>query len=290
MKLANKRAIITGASQGFGLAVAEAYVREGCSVVICARNGIELERTAEGLKTKAPAGVRVEQTICDVGDAISVSGLFAFGVERLGGVDVVVSNAGVYGPKGPTEEISAEEFGAAVQINLMGTLYVCQEALKIFKRQRSGKIILLSGGGATKPMPNIASYAATKAAVVRLGETLAEEVRGMGIDINSVAPGALNTRLLDEVLAAGPEKVGKAFYEASIKQRDGGGSPLEKGAGLCVYLASAASDGVTGKLISAVWDPWATLKEKLAEWRPFDKSGEIYTLRRIVPEDRVGKA
>jgi len=285
MKLINKRAIITGASQGFGLAVAESFVREGCSVVLCARNAPELKHAADTLRAKAPPGVRVEPTVCDVASATSVADLFNFAVVMFGGLDIAVSNAGIYGPKGPTETIAPDDFQAAVQVNLMGTLYVCQEALRIFKPQKHGKIILLSGGGATKPMPNIASYAATKAAVVRLGETLAEEVRDLGIDINSIAPGALNTRLLAEVLAAGPDKVGKAFYDASIKQRQTGGAPLENGAELCVYLASDASNGVTGKLISAVWDPWPNLKQKLAQWN----HGEIYTLRRIVPEDRGAK-
>ena len=88
-----------------------------------------------------------------------------------------------------------------------------------FKQNRHGKIIILSGGGATKPMPYLSAYAASKAGVVRFAETLAEEVKDFNIDVNTVAPGALNTRLLDEVLAAGPEKVGKAFYEQSLKQQ-----------------------------------------------------------------------
>ena len=116
----------------------------------------------------------------------------------------------------------------------------------------------LSGGGATSPLPRISAYAASKAAVVRLTETLAEETAGSGIDVNAIAPGALNTRLLDEVLAEGPERVGVGFYERAVKQREQGGSPLTTGADLCVFLLSAASDGITGRLISAVWDPWRT--------------------------------
>ena len=102
------------------------------------------------------------------------------------------------------------------------------------------------------------------------------------IDVNAIAPGALNTRLLDEVLAAGPEKVGRDFYDRSIKQHDQGGAPLEKGAALMTFLASAASDGITGRLLSALWDDWASLPEKRDQLAKSD----IYTLRRIVPEDR----
>ena len=150
------------------------------------------------------------------------------------------------------------------------------------KTQRCGKIILLSGGGATKPLPNLSAYAASKAAVVRFGETLAEETRSLGIDVNAVAPGALNTRLLDEVIAAGAEKVGQQFFEQSEKQKAEGGTPLTTGAALCVFLASQESDGITGKLISAVWDPWRDFGRHLDKLQKTD----VYTLRRIVPEDR----
>ena len=138
------------------------------------------------------------------------------------------------------------------------------------------------GGGATNPLPPLSAYAASKAAVVRFAETLAEEVRSYYIDVNSIAPGALNTRLLDEVIEAGPEKVGAAFYERSLQQKNKGGVPPEKGAVLALFLASGASDGITGKLISAVWDPWNEFAKHLEELQKTD----IYTLRRIVPKDR----
>ena len=131
-------------------------------------------------------------------------------------------------------------------------------------------------------MPFISAYAASKAAIVRFAETLAEEVKDDGIDVNSIAPGALNTRLLDEVLEAGPQKVGKAFYKKALDQKKEGGVPLELGAELSVFLASELSDGITGKLISAVWDPWKTFPEHLDELKKTD----IYTLRRIVPKER----
>jgi 3-oxoacyl-[acyl-carrier protein] reductase len=142
--------------------------------------------------------------------------------------------------------------------------------------------VILSGGGATKPLPFLSAYAASKAGIVRFGETLAEEVKRFGIDVNLVAPGALNTRLLDEVLEAGPERVGEAFYASALKQRDSGGTPLEYGANLSVHLASSAGDGVSGRLISAQWDPWPRIEELRDELMASD----IYTLRRIVPAER----
>jgi 3-oxoacyl-[acyl-carrier protein] reductase len=201
---------------------------------------------------------------------------------QLGGLEILVCNAGVYGPKGPIQDILWSEWSHAIAINVMGTVLPCREVLPYFVQQRYGKIIILSGGGATKPLPYLSAYAASKAAAVRFSETLAEEVRGLGIDVNSVAPGALNTRLLDEVLEAGPDKVGHAFYEQSLRQKEAGGTPLDRGAALSVFLASSSSDGITGKLISAVWDPWETLPEHSEDL----KDSDIYTLRRIVPRDR----
>jgi 3-oxoacyl-[acyl-carrier protein] reductase len=116
-------------------------------------------------------------------------------------------------------------------------------------------------------------------------ETLAEELRPFHIDVNAIAPGALATRLVDEVLAAGPEKVGQVFYDKNKKWKTEGATPLHLGAGLAVYLASSQSDGITGKLISAQWDPWARLHDHREELA----SSDIYCLRRIVPEDRGKK-
>jgi 3-oxoacyl-[acyl-carrier protein] reductase len=122
----------------------------------------------------------------------------------------------------------------------------------------------------------------SKAAIVRYAETLAEEVRGTGIDVNCIAPGALNTRMLDEILQAGPDKVGEAFYERSVKQKEAGGAPLDKGADLALFLASSASDGITAKLISAVWDNWEQWPLHLDKLSKSD----VYTLRRISGRDR----
>lgn len=219
---------------------------------------------------------------CDVSSEDEVYQLFRRIESELGPVGVLVNNAGVYGPKGESENVPLCEWKRAIEINLFGTFLPCRAAIPQMKLSGRGKIINLSGGGATNPLPRFSAYAASKAAVVRLSETLAEELRGFAIDVNAVAPGALNTRLLDEVLAAGPMAVGASFYEKALQQRGSGGVPLEKGARLCVYLASSESDGITGKLISAQWDPW----ERLHQFREHLVSSEIYTLRRIVPRDR----
>jgi NAD(P)-dependent dehydrogenase (short-subunit alcohol dehydrogenase family) len=200
----------------------------------------------------------------------------------FGRIHVLVNNAGVYGPMGPIDSVAWDDWIRAIEINLFGSVLMCRALLPHFKQHQYGKIVQLSGGGATNPLPGISAYAVSKAAVVRFVETLALEVRSFGIDVNAVAPGALNTRLLDQVLDAGPARVGDDFHRRARQQKEAGGTPLETGAKLSVYLASAASDGVSGKLISAVWDPWATLHDHARDLADTD----VYTLRRIVPKDR----
>jgi 3-oxoacyl-[acyl-carrier protein] reductase len=218
----------------------------------------------------------------DVTRETDVAALVAQTVAEFGGLDIVVNNAGVYGPMGPTETVDLDQWIQAIQVNLIGVLLPCRAAIPEMRARGGGKIINLSGGGATQPMPRISAYAASKAAVVRLTETLALELAADRIDVNAIAPGALNTRLLDQVIAAGPDAVGASFFDKALAQRESGGTPLAKGAKLSVYLASAESDGITGKLISAQWDPWASLQDHADTLRTSD----IYTLRRIVPEDR----
>ncbi len=285
MKLAGLNALITGGSQGLGAAIAEQFVREGANLVLCARDATNLSAACEQLQRRAAPGRKVLARPCDVSSEQQVNDLAAYALAELGSLEVLVNNAGVYGPMGPTETVSLADWQRAIEINLYGVLLPCRALIPHFKRRGRGKIIILSGGGATNPLPNISAYAASKAAVVRLTETLAEELRPFGVDVNSIAPGALVTRLVDEVLAAGPEKVGQAFYEKNKKWKLEGATPLHLGAGLAVYLASAESDGITGKLISAQWDPWPKLhghREELA-------TSDIYCLRRIVPEDRGKK-
>lgn len=280
--LKGRAALITGASQGLGLAIARAYVEAGCSVMICARNSSALEEARQKTEKLAGKGQAVIAVEADVSKETDAKRLVKTALKAFPQLHILVNNAGVYGPKGLIEDADWQEWKKAIQINVMGSVYMCRLVLPHMKSHGYGKIVQLSGGGATNPLPRISAYAASKAAIVRFAETLAEEVRENHIDVNSIAPGALNTRLLDEVLESGPGAVGEAFYARAVKQKKEGGTKLDVGASLAVFLASAASDGITGKLISAVWDPWDKLPALTTELNKSD----VYTLRRIVPRDR----
>ena len=282
MNLEGKGILITGASQGLGKTIAAACLTEGANVLLCARSSDLLEQTRRELSLQTRPKQILQTIVADVSQPAAWERLAEAVAHSLPGLDGLVNNAGVYGPIGPIEEVDWNDWVQAIEVNLMGTVLACRTVLPIFRRQGHGKIVNISGGGATKPLPRFSAYAASKAAVVRFTETLAEENRGAGIDANALAPGALNTRMLDELLAAGPEKVGQALYGRSIQQKEQGGASLETAANLCIFLLSDASNGISGKLISAPWDPWQMMPERRAE---LDGS-DIYTLRRIESKDR----
>ena len=280
--LAGRAALVTGANQGLGLAIARAFVEAGAGVVMCARDAALLEQARAEVAALAAGGERVVAEAADVSKRDDVERLAATALEAFPDLQVLVNNAGVYGPMGPSESVDWDQWVQAMEINVYGSILMCRALVPHFRRRRYGKIIQLSGGGATNPLPRLSAYAASKAAIVRFAESLALEVQDDGIDVNSVAPGALNTRMMAELIAAGPEAVGAGFYERMKKIADDGATPLETGAALAVFLASSASDGITGRLLSAVWDPWDDLPARRDELRKSD----VYTLRRIVPSDR----
>jgi NAD(P)-dependent dehydrogenase (short-subunit alcohol dehydrogenase family) len=282
LPLSGRGAVITGGNQGLGRTIAESFVRAGASVLLVARGAALLEEVRGQLATLAAGGATVHAFTGDVSDPATCRRVAEEASRLMPAFNVLVNNAGVYGPIGALEDVDWDEWVRAVQINLFGTALMCRAAIPFFRARRYGKIINLSGGGATAPLPRFSAYAASKAAVVRLTETLAGELRDAQIDVNSVAPGALNTRLLDQVIAAGPSRAGSEFHARAVKQQQDGGTTPEKGAELSVFLASAASDGITGRLLSAVWDDWRTLPARREELAASD----VYTLRRIVPEDR----
>jgi len=279
--LKGRTAFITGGSRGLGEAIAQGFLEAGANVAICARSAKELDQTEQRLSEKF-SGQRVKAFTLDVTDLSAVQECLATILKGFGDLHVLVSNAGIYGPMGSLWRTSAEEWDAALRINIQGSLYPIRAVIPYFLKKGYGKIIQISGGGATSPLPRITAYAASKAAIVRLAESVAQDLKGTGIDVNSIAPGALNTKMMEDLLKAGPELVGKEFFSKMKYASEQGGTPLEVGARLAVFLASKESDGITGRLISAPWDRWEDWPKHLAE---LDKS-DAYTLRRITGKDR----
>jgi NAD(P)-dependent dehydrogenase (short-subunit alcohol dehydrogenase family) len=281
--LSGRSALITGGTRGLGLEIARVYLQaDALGVCICGRDPKTLTAARRELEELAGADQKVLAVLADVSRPEDVERLVSSAVGELGELTILVSNAGVYGPKDMIDQADWAEWVRAVEINLFGSALPIRAALERFVPRGYGKIVQLAGGGGGG-LQGLSAYAASKAAVVRLVETLADELREreLEIGVNAIAPGALNTRMLDEVLAAGPKRVGSDFYRRAVQQERSGGVPLRRAAELAVFLGSAASDGISGKLLSAVWDPWLELPERRDELE-----SDIYTLRRIVPRDR----
>jgi NAD(P)-dependent dehydrogenase (short-subunit alcohol dehydrogenase family) len=274
MELKSKSAIITGGGRGIGKAIARAFLESGASVAIASRNWDELEKAGEELSKFGP----VRSFRADISQEEDVRQLVREVLRTFGSVDVLVNNAGVQGPIGRFWEVDFEDWIENVRVNLIGTARCTRQVLPVMISKKAGKIINLSGGGATSPRPWFSGYGTGKAAIVRFTETLAEEVKEYHIDVNAIAPGAVNTRMLEEVLEAGGEKTGEKEFHEARDRNEKGGTPPDLAADLAVFLASPESDGLTGRLISAVWDDWrqfspARIKEIM--------SGNLYTLRRV---------
>lgn len=282
MELTGKVAIVTGASKGLGFEISKKYILAGANLMLCARDPESLGNALKALNELKGSEQKVVGRVADVSSEADVNALIKSTFVEFGGCDILVNNAGMWGPKGDVEVVDWSEWLRAIEVNLFGSILMCRALIPHFKKLGRGKIIQLSGGGATKPMPKISAYAVSKAAIVRFAETIAEELRAYGVDVNALAPGALNTRMLDELLSAGPTVLGEEIYKNALRQKADGGSSMDRAAELALFLASSRSNGISGKLISAVWDKWE-------EWPSHIEAlalTDAYTLRRIVGRDR----
>jgi 3-oxoacyl-[acyl-carrier protein] reductase len=276
-RLNGKIAIVTGGGRGIGEEIAAAFAAEGADIVIASRTRSDLERVSARCRE---LGATCLPYVADVSLFDDMRRLAEFTVEQFGRIDILANIAGVYGPIGPVADVDPAAWAQALHINLLGTLHACQVSLPSMQAQRYGKIITMSGGGATAPLARFSAYGVSKAAVVRLTETLAEEVKDFGISVNAIAPGAVDTSLQDAVLAAG-DRAGELFERMqALRDSGAGGTPIHVPAQLAVFLASDDSDGLTGRLISAPhdgWQAWDKPRIQALGGTPW------FTLRRIDP-------
>lgn len=275
--LAGKVILVTGGSMGIGYACAERCLQAGARVTIVARGKGDLCAAQCRL---APLGDVVAHA-ADVSDVGQVDAAIDGIVTRWGALHGVIHAAGVYGPIGRVVDVEPREWLDAVRVNLFGTFVVSRQASRVMRRQAAGgRIVLFSGGGAAAPFPHYTAYACGKAGVVRLTETLAQELAPDGIDVNCVSPGFVLTRLHEQTVAAG-DRAG-AFLDETRRQMAAGGVPAAVGAEAAAFLVSEAARGITGKFVAAPYDGWAAWPARLDALKETD----IFTLRRIVPRDR----
>jgi len=278
MRLDGRAALVTGGSRGLGLAIASALLSAGAKVWLAARSESGLAEASRGL---APFGGSLCSSALDLSAPGAPQRLAKELSAGWGALDILVNNAAVQGPIGPFAQASMAAMEDALRADLLAPMALTQALLPLLKASAfRGKVVNVSGGGATGPRPNYTAYAVAKTGLLRFTENLAREEPGL--DVNALAPGAMNTRMLEETLAAGPQKVGEAEYQKALAQREQGGSDPARAASLALFLAGPGSDGISGRLISAQWDNWEALAQRAEGLR----SSDIYTLRRVMPKDR----
>jgi NAD(P)-dependent dehydrogenase (short-subunit alcohol dehydrogenase family) len=265
-----KSVLITGAGRGIGKRLALGFARAGARVGLLARSKAELDLAkleiehSGGVALTIRADVRDYEHLCAGVDRMRL---------RFGGVHVLVAAAAVQGPIGPLVETKPKAWQETIEVNLVGVMNACLAVLPGMVERRSGKIIVLTGGGTSYPRPYFSAYAASKAALARFVESVAEEVREHNVQINCMSPGGAYTHMTDEILHAGRRAGPKEMEDAEKIRLTGGVSPDEQ-IGLALFLASENSNHVSGKLVH-VNDNWRKLEGS-------DMSPDAFTLRRVL--------
>lgn len=264
----DKTVLITGAGRGIGKRLALGFARAKARVGLLARTKAELDLADLEIEHAGGVSLRLR---ADVRDYRQV----ATAVERIksqyGEIHTLICAAGVQGPIGPLADSDPKDWAEVINVNLIGAVHVCRAVLPSMIERRHGKIILLAGGGAEEPRPNFSAYAASKAATVRLAETLAEEVRDANIQVNCMDPGPTYTNMTDEIVKAG-DLAGWREVQSATEIRGNGGTPPEKQIQLAMFLASDKSNHISGRLIS-VDDNWKKLENH-------NLQPNLFTLRR----------
>jgi NAD(P)-dependent dehydrogenase (short-subunit alcohol dehydrogenase family) len=274
-----KFALITGGTRGLGSLLVRRFWLAGYSLAVVARQEADIRTVLSELpKRDDQVALALPCDMCSPAQVVAL-------IERVRNtclpLKVLINNAAVQGPIGPLWENDFAAWDQALQVDLLAPVALCQGLIPSMNGTSGGSVINLSGGGATGPRPNFSAYATAKAGLVRFSETIAEELKPSGIRVNCIAPGAMKTAMLGELLSKG-DAAGERERSLANKVFEGGGASMDRVADLAIFLASDASKGITGKLISAVWDDWEHWPEHLDELA----SSDVYTLRRIAGRDR----
>ncbi len=244
--LQDKRVLVTAGGSGIGRAMAQAFQRQGAKVVVCDIDGAALD----DLASEAPDIMTIA---ADVADEADVEVLFKTVRDSLGGLDVLVNNAGIAGPAGFLEDLPVEEWRRCLSVNVDGGFLCARQALPLMKAQGGGCIINMASNAGILGFPMRSPYAASKWAVVGLTKSLAMEAGSFGIRVNAIAPGSVEGERLDRVIKAeadargvSPEEIRQDYYRTSSLRTF---VSADEVASMALFLASDAGAKISGQVI-----------------------------------------
>jgi 3-oxoacyl-[acyl-carrier protein] reductase len=261
--------LITGAGRGIGKRLAIGLAQMGARVGLLARSKAELDLAALEIEHAGGTSLRIRADVREYEQILAATDRMR---AHFGTLDAVICAAGIQGPIGPFADADPKAWADTLNTNLLGAMHACRAALPGMLAAKSGKFLLVAGGGSTKPRPNFTAYSASKTALVRFAESLSHEVQDHNVQVNCMAPGGSYTNMTDEILLAG-DRAGEREQEDARQVRQTGGVMPEKQIQLAAFLVSERSNHISGKLIH-VNDDWKRLEKE-------GLSPEAYTLRRI---------
>ena len=268
--LCDKTVLITGAGRGIGKRLALGLAQAGARIGLLARSQVELDMAKLEIEQAKGNALRIRADVRDLEQVMAA-------VDRMravfGDLDALICAAGVQGPIGPLLSSNPKAWNETIEINLLGVVNSCRAALPGMIERRAGKIIAIAGPGSGHSRPNFSAGAASKAAVVRFVECLAEEVVEHNVQVNAMSPGGSYTHMTDEILSAGEDRAGLKEIERAQQVRMDGGEPPEKQIQLALFLTSERSNHISGKLLH-VNDDWKRYEKE-------NMRSEMFTLRRV---------
>jgi 3-oxoacyl-[acyl-carrier protein] reductase len=269
-----KFAVISGANSSLAQKIARRLARDGWSLLLGSRDKASLDGFASAIKDGF--GTAVFTNELDVSSSDSVSEFCAHSRTLTEQIDGLVHTAAQLKPYGSILEVEPEGWIQSIDVNLAGAFRVMHAFSRVMVNQKSGVMTFLSGGGSTSPLPTLSSYAVAKAGVVRLVETISIELAPYNIKVNAVAPGVMNTKMVQEMVAGGQGLIDQTYMARMQSDLKTGVDSSEEASELVAWLMTQEVPGLTGRIISAIWDDWRTWDTQTSKFR----DENIFTLRR----------
>jgi NAD(P)-dependent dehydrogenase (short-subunit alcohol dehydrogenase family) len=243
-------AIVTGGGRGFGQAVAQKLASQGAAVTVTSRTQSQLDETKASIEA---AGGRALAMAADVTSQADWERVVAETESKLGPVTLLVANAALSDPAGPIYDIDPDVWQKTLDTNVMGAVRGGRAVLPGMVERRAGRMIIVSSGAALAATPYTSPYRVSKAALLRLAEIMALEVKDFGVSVFAIHPGVINSTILDSAVRT---EAGRKWtpHLVAMVESGRGFTGTDQCAECCAFLASGAADGLTGRYISATED------------------------------------